>query len=277
MAGTLSGPQQVREDRPDQRPQLRSARRGRQPDHQLRRPAGRARQDRHAARRVPASTSSPRSSARTPKARARRSCCASTARCPPTCAPRSPTPSAPDCWKWWTCREIGGHRRRRHRPRGHRRGAQGARRGAARRREDELRPRCPALPRDRGDAARRRRSTSCAATTRSCWAPSAIRRCPAVCWSAGCCCACGSRSTTTSTCARRGCIRGSSSPLAGDPDDRLRRRPRGHRGPVHRHRWRDPRRHAARGRHRGQPQHRVRRAARGARRVRAGRPSGAST
>ena len=47
VAGTLSGPQQVAEDRPDQRPQLRPARRGRQPDHQLQRPARRARQDRH--------------------------------------------------------------------------------------------------------------------------------------------------------------------------------------------------------------------------------------
>ena len=50
VAGTLSGPQQVEKIVADQRPQLRSARRGHQPDHQLRRPARNARQDRHAAR-----------------------------------------------------------------------------------------------------------------------------------------------------------------------------------------------------------------------------------
>ena len=63
---------------------------------------------------------------------------------------------------------------------------------------------------------------------------------------------------------------GVDSPLGRKSRHRLRRRPRGHRGPVHRHRRRDPRRHAARGRHRGQPEHRLRRRARGPRRVRAG-------
>ena len=133
----------------------------------------------------------------------------------------------------------------------------------------ELRPGRAALPRHRRGAARRRCSTSCAATTRSCSARSAIRRCPAACWSVACCCACGSRSTTTSTCGRPGCTRGEQ-PAGRQSRHRLRRGARGHRRPVHRHRRRDPRRHAARGRHRGQRQHRVRRAARGARRVRAG-------
>ena len=56
---------------------------------------------------------------------------------------------------------------------------------------------------------------------------------------------------------------------AGQPGrDRLRRRPRGHRGPVRRQRRRDPRGHPARGGQRGQREHRVRRRARGARRVR---------
>ena len=63
---------------------------------------------------------------------------------------------------------------------------------------------------------------------------------------------------------------GVSSPLAGNPDDRLRGGARGHRGSLHRQRWRDPRRHAARGGHRGQREHRVRRAPGGALRVRAG-------
>ena len=58
-------------------------------------------------------------------------------------------------------------------------------------------------------------------------------------WSAGCCSSCASPSTTTSTCARRKLF-----PGIGDArwpaarDDRLRRRPRGHRGPVHRQRRR---------------------------------------
>ena len=56
--------------------------------------------------------------------------------------------------------------------------------------------------------------------------------------------------------------------------DRLRRRPRGHRGPVRRQRRRDPRRHPARGRHRGQRQHGVRRRARRPRRVRPARRRG---
>ena len=79
---------------------------------------------------VPGSTSSPRNSARTPTATARRSCCEWTARCPATYSPRSAPTSAPRRWNRWTCREIGRHRRRRHRTRGRRRGARGARRGA---------------------------------------------------------------------------------------------------------------------------------------------------
>ena len=56
---------------------------------------------------------------------------------------------------------------------------------------------------------------------------------------------------------------------AGRPGrHRLRRRPRGHRGPLRRQRRRAARRHPARDRHRGQRQHRVRRRARRARRLR---------
>ena len=51
-------------------------------------------------------------------------------------------------------------------------------------------------------------STSCARTMRSCWAPSAIRRYQAACWSVACCCESGSNSTITSICGRPGCIRG---------------------------------------------------------------------
>ena len=47
-----------------------------------------------------------------------------------------------------------------------------------------------------------RYSRSCAATTRSCSAPSATRACRPACSSAACCCGCASSSTTTSTCAR---------------------------------------------------------------------------
>ena len=50
-----------------------------------------------------------------------------------------------------------------------------------------VRPRRAALPRDGGDRCPTAWSTNCAATTRSCWARSVIRRCPAACWSAGCC------------------------------------------------------------------------------------------
>ncbi len=50
VAGTLAGPQQVREDRPGQRPPLRHARPGHQPGDQLFRPARGAGQDRHPAR-----------------------------------------------------------------------------------------------------------------------------------------------------------------------------------------------------------------------------------
>ena len=58
-----------------------------------------------------------------------------------------------------------------------------------------------------------------ASTTRSCSAPSATRRCPAACSSAACCCGCGSSSTTTSTCARPGCTRGAQ-PAGGQPRHR---------------------------------------------------------
>ena len=70
---------------------------------------------------------------------------------------------------------------------------------------------------------------------------------------------------------------GVASPLAAQSAHRLRRRPRGHGGPVHRHRRCDPGRHSARGRHRGEHQHRIRRAQGGAGRVPPGRaPSQAS-
>ena len=81
-----------------------------------------------------------------------------------------------------------------------------------------------------------------ASTTRSCSARSATRACRAACSSGGCCSSCASSSTTTSTCARRGSTRASTSPLADPGDDRLRRRPRGHRGPVRRQRRRAARR-----------------------------------
>ena len=57
---------------------------------------------------------------------------------------------------------------------------------------------------------------------------------------------------------------------AGQGRGRLRRRPRGHRGSLHRQRRRPARRHAGRDRHRGQRQHRVRRRARRPRRLRPG-------
>ena len=50
------------------------------------------------------------------------------------------------------------------------------------------------------------------------------------------CSSCASPSTTTSTCARRSSSRASPPRWPASPRDRLRRRPRGHRGPVHRQR-----------------------------------------
>ena len=61
---------------------------------------------------------------------------------------------------------------------------------------------------------------------------------------------------------------GVASPLAKPGRRRLRGGPRGHRGPLHRQRRSRPGRYAARGRHRGQPQHGVRRGAGRPRRVR---------
>ena len=103
-----------REGRRDQRPQLRPARRGHQPDHQLRRPTGNARQDRHAARlggvniHAAQLSEDAEGESATILMRIDRDV-------PRTCVPASPTPSTPTCWKWWTCHEIGGHRRRRYR------------------------------------------------------------------------------------------------------------------------------------------------------------------
>ncbi len=188
VSGTLSGPQQVEKIVADQRPQLRPARRGHQPDHQLRRPAGSARQDRHAARLRRESTSTPRNSARTPRARARRSCCGSTATCPQD-------------------RARGDRRGRRRQPAG----SGGPVMKLAVIAGDGIGPEViaealkvldavlPGVEKTEYDlgarryhatgetAARRRRRRAEGLTTRSCSAPSAIRRCPAVCSSAGCC------------------------------------------------------------------------------------------
>ena len=135
-------------------------------------------------------------------------------------------------------------------------------------RADPLRPRRRALPRDRRGAARLRARARSASTTRSCSARSAA-------------------SPTTRTCRpgilERGLLLRLRFELdhyvnlrpsrifpgvdlaAGRPwRGRLRRRPRGHRGSLHRQRRRAPGRHAGRDRHRGLGQHRVRR--------RAGRP-----
>lgn len=46
---------------------------------------------------------------RTPTVRERRSCCAWTARCRPTCSARSARPSARPRWNWWICREARRH------------------------------------------------------------------------------------------------------------------------------------------------------------------------
>ncbi len=64
-------------------------------------------------------------------------------------------------------------------------------------------------------------------------------------------------------------VPGREQPARGKSGDRLRGGARGDRRPLHRHRRRDPRRHPARGGHRGQPEHRVRRRAGRARCVRA--------
>ena len=65
---------------------------------------------------------------------------------------------------------------------------------------------------------------------------------------------------------------GVTSPAGRAGRGRLRRRPRGHRGPVRRQRRRPARRHPGRGRHRGQRQHGLRRRARRPRRLRAAPP-----
>lgn len=110
---------------------------------------------------------------------------------------------------------------------------------------------------------------SCATTTRSCSGRSVTRRCQAASWSAVCCCDCASSWITTSTCVRPGCIRGGQ-PAVRQSRHRLRGGARGHRGTLHRQRRGDSRRHAQRGGHRSQREHRVRCAACGCRRVRAG-------
>ena len=60
-------------------------------------------------------------------------------------------------------------------------------------------------------------------------------------------------------------------PVGRQSAHRLRRRPRGHGRPVHRHRRCDPGRHSSRGGHRGEHQHRLRRPQGGAGCVRPGR------
>ena len=68
---------------------------------------------------------------------------------------------------------------------------------------------------------------------------------------------------------------GIASPARRPGRGRLRRRPRGHRGPLRRQRRGDPAGNAARDRQRGLREHGVRRGARGALRVRAGGAAGA--
>ena len=108
------------EDRADQRPQLRPARRRHQPDHPLRRPAGSAGQDRHPAG---------RRRGQHPGRAALRG-----RRGPVRDDPAAPGPRrarrravgdrgggrAPTSSKWLTCRETRGYRGRRHRPGGDR-------------------------------------------------------------------------------------------------------------------------------------------------------------
>ena len=109
-------------------------------------------------------------------------------------------------------------------------------------------------PRARRDPARRR---------------SATRACRPASSSAACCSSCGSRSTTTSTCARRKLYPGRSHAarrIPGDIDFVVVRE--GTEGPYVGNGGAHARRHAARGRHRGQRQHGVRRRARRPRRLR---------
>ena len=111
-------------------------------------------------------------------------------------------------------------------------------------------------------------STRSARTTRSCSAPSATRPSRPACSSAGCSSSCASPSTTTSTCARASSSPGVPTPLAnpGDVDFVVVRE--GTEGPYVGNGGAIRVGTAARGRQRGQRQHRVRRRARGPRRLR---------
>ena len=108
--------------------------------------------------------------------------------------------------------QAGGDRRRRHRARGGRRGAQGASSAVLgsditvddHRATTWAPERWHATGETLPDARAGRDPRS---TTPSCWAPSATPACPAGCSSVGCCCGCVSSSTTTSTCARPGSTR----------------------------------------------------------------------
>ena len=116
------------EDRSDQRTQPRSARRGREPDHQLPRPAGAlgtigARLGGAGINILAAQLSQDADGG------GRRHAAAGPLRFLPRCWRYSARTSG-GRWNWWTCREVGRDRRRRHRSRGHRRGPQGARRRA---------------------------------------------------------------------------------------------------------------------------------------------------
>ena len=144
-----------------------------------------------------------------------------------------------------------------------------------------LRPRRASLARHRRDAARLRARRAARARRD----PARRGRRPvgaaAVCSSAACCCGCGSSSTTTSTCGRCGCYPGVATPLAGASPatiDMVVVR-EGTEGPYAGAGGVLRRGHAARGRHRGEPQHRVRRRAGRPRRVRPGarRGRGASS
>ncbi len=204
-------------DRADQRPPLRPARRRHQPDHPLRRPAGSAGQDRHLAGRRRGEH--PRGTAvrgrRGPVAR--RFCCGWTRTCPTMCGRRSRRRWAPTSSKWLICRETGGYRGRRDRAGGGRRGRQSPRHRAAGRARRPATTWGPGGFTPPARCCRTRWCPNCASTTRSCWARSVIRRCPAACWSEVCCCACASSWITTSTCDRRGCTRAWKAPWRGAP------------------------------------------------------------
>ena len=171
---------------------------------------------------------------------------------------------------------LGHRRRRRHRTRGHRRGAEGPHRGrrpasrpptydlgAARwHRTGELLPDsvlARAARARRHPARRGRRPDGAAAAS----------------WSADCCCGCASSWTTTSTCGRRGSTRASAARWPASPEIDLVVVREGTEGPVRRHRRAAAQGHPAGDRHRGQREHRVRRGAGGPRRVRAGRAAAA--